>query len=63
VLGEDLVLRKVRLLDQVLEELGDGGQDSASAELDAHFALMTLEFERLLAKLEEWFGLPRPTAN
>lgn len=60
VLGEDMVLRKVRLLDQVLEELGDSERDSAQAELDARFALMTLEFERLLAKLEEWFGLPRP---
>jgi predicted metal-dependent hydrolase len=32
----------------------------AAAEADASFALLTLELERLLAKLEEWFGLPRP---
>jgi recombination associated protein RdgC len=62
VLGEDLALRKVRLLDHVVEELGDSGRDSANAEVDSRFALMTLEFERLLVKLEEWFGLPRPTA-
>ena len=30
-------------------------------ELDAAFALMTLELERLLEKLHQWFGLPRPS--
>ncbi len=60
VLGEDLVIRKLRFLDQVLDELGESERDSAQAELDARFALMTLELERLFAKLEEWFGLPRP---
>lgn len=61
VLGEDLVIRKLRFLDQVLDELGETQTDSAAAELDARMALMTLEVERLLAKLDEWFGLPRPT--
>jgi recombination associated protein RdgC len=59
VLGEDLVLRKLKLLDVVLDELSDSTPDAA-AELDARFALFTLEVERLLGKLEEWFGLPRP---
>src|SRR5690349_23999113 len=59
VLGEDLVLRKLKLLDVVLDELADSAPDAA-AELDARFALLTLELERLLGKLEEWFGLPRP---
>jgi len=59
VLGEDLVLRKLKLLDVVLDELADSPADAA-AELDARFALFTLELERLLGKLEEWFGLPRP---
>ena len=60
VLGEDVVLRKLRFLDQVLDELGEDSRESAAAELDARFALMTLELERLLARLQEWFGLPRP---
>lgn len=59
VLGEDLILRKLKFLDVVLDELGDSQQDAA-AEMDARFALLTLELERLLGKLEEWFGLPRP---
>lgn len=60
VLGEDLVIRKLKFLDVVMDELGDSQQD-AHAEMDASFALLTLELERLLGKLEEWFGLPRPT--
>jgi recombination associated protein RdgC len=59
VLGEDLVVRKLKFLDVVLDELGDTHQDAA-AEMDARLALLTLELERLLAKLEEWFGLPSP---
>ncbi|MEW9571866.1 recombination-associated protein RdgC [Rhodanobacter sp. Si-c] len=60
VLGEDLIVRKLKFLDVVMDELGDSFED-ASAEADAGFALLTLELERLLAKLEEWFGLPRPS--
>jgi recombination associated protein RdgC len=60
VLGEDLTVRKLRFLDQVQDELGETTAESAVAELDAVFALMTLELERLLAKFESWFGLPRP---
>lgn len=60
VLGEDLVIRKLKFLDVVLDELGDSQQD-AHAEMEASFALLTLELARLLGKLEEWFGLPRPT--
>ena len=60
VLGEDLIVRKLKFLDVVTDELGDSFED-AQAEADAGFALLTLELERLLAKLEEWFGLPRPS--
>ena len=60
VLGEDLIVRKLKFLDVVMDELGDSFED-AQAEADAGFALLTLELERLLAKLEEWFGLPRPS--
>ena len=59
VLGEDLVVRKLKFLDVVVDELGDSHPDAA-AEADATFALLTLELERLLGKLEEWFRLPRP---
>jgi len=55
-LGEDLVVRKLRFLDIVIDELPDAAEE-ASAEFDATFALMSLELKHLLAKFEEWFGL------
>jgi recombination associated protein RdgC len=59
VLGEDLVLTKVRFTDVVLDEQPDA-PESAVAEADANFALMALEYSRLLAKLAVVFKLPRP---
>lgn len=59
-LDEDLVVRKLRFLDLVQDELGDVAPDSAVAELDARFALMTLELGRLFERMQEWFGLVRP---
>src|SRR5690606_4177811 len=43
VLGEDLVVRKLRFLDVVLDQFGEGTAESARAELDASFALMPIE--------------------
>ena len=60
VLGEDLVVRKLRFLDVVQDAIADDDHDSAEAELDARFALMTLELARLFDGLEQWFGLQRP---
>lgn len=60
VLGEDLVVRKLRFHDVVTDELEGDQQESAAAEVDARFALMSLELERLLGQLAVWFGLPRP---
>lgn len=59
VLGEDLVLRKVKFTDVVLDEQADSHENMA-AEADANFALMTLEYERLLGKLVEIFAIGRP---
>lgn len=61
VLGEDLVVRRLRFLDVVLDQLDKDNVESARAELDASFALMTLELKNLFERLEQWFGLPRPT--
>ena len=60
VLGEDLVLRKLRFLDTVCDASAGDALDSAEAELDARFALMTLELERVLQGMSGWFGLQRP---
>lgn len=60
VLGEDLAIRKLRFLDVVQDTLDSSGGESAADELDARFALMSGEVERLLQGLSEWFGLQRP---
>lgn len=59
VLGEDLVVRKIKFTDVVLDGQADS-PESIAAEMDANFALMTLEYARLLTKLAELFKLPRP---
>jgi recombination associated protein RdgC len=60
VLGEDLVIRKLKFFDVITDELDHSQADSVAEEMDARFALMTLELERLLDRLDTWFGLPRP---
>jgi len=60
VLGEDLVVRKLRFLDVVLDQLGDSSQESVRAEVDATFALMRLELRAVLVRLVELFKLPAP---
>lgn len=59
-LDEDLTIRKLRFLDAAQDELTATEHDSAEAEFDARFALMTLELTRLFAGLSHWFGLERP---
>ena len=59
VLGEDLVMRKFRLLDGAVEQLESTERDDVRAELDARFALMAGEFERLFAVLEPALKLSR----
>lgn len=55
VLGEDLVVRKFKLLDGAVDALEHNDRDDIAAELDARFALMAGEFRRLFAVLEPAF--------
>ena len=57
VMGEDLVLRKFKLLDGAVEQLESSERDDIRAELDARFALMAGEFKRLFPVLETAFKL------
>lgn len=61
VLGEDLVLRKLRFLDAAVEPIEADRRDGVEAEVDARFAVTTLTLKPLLSRLAEWFGLARPT--
>jgi len=52
VLGEDLVIRKLKFLDGAVDQLEGTENDGVQAELDARFALMAGELKRLFAVLE-----------
>jgi recombination associated protein RdgC len=52
VLGEDLVLRKFKLLDGAVDSLESTERDDIHAELDARFALMSAELKRLFSVVE-----------
>ena len=52
VLGEDLVIRKFKLLDGAVDQLESTERDDLHAELDARFALMAGENKRLFSVLE-----------
>lgn len=62
VLDETLTVRKFKLLDLAVEQLDQDDRDSAAAELDARFALMSGEVGRLLDAIETTFGVHRPQA-
>jgi len=59
VLGDDLVIRKFKLLDGALDQLEGTENDDVRAELDAQFALMSGEFRRLFTILEPALKLSR----
>jgi recombination associated protein RdgC len=61
VLGDDLVLRKIRYLE-VADEAPESGED-ARQELEARFALSAGETARLLERIEDLFGVTRPAQN
>jgi recombination associated protein RdgC len=62
VLGEDLVVRKFKLLDGAVDQLESTERDDIRAELDARFALMSGELRRLFAVLEPALKLSRAEA-
>ncbi|MCR6495011.1 recombination-associated protein RdgC [Thermomonas sp. S9] len=59
VLGEDLIVRKFKLLDGAVDQMESTEHDDIVAELQARFALMTGEFKRLFAVLEKAFKLSK----
>lgn len=60
VLGEDLVLRKLKFLDGSVDQLENTSHDDLRAELDARFALMTGELAQVLDALFRSFQITRP---
>ena len=62
VLGEDLVLRKLKFLDGAVDQLEGTEADGVAAELDARFARMSGELKRLFAVLEPALKFSRADA-
>ncbi|HYG06348.1 MAG TPA: recombination-associated protein RdgC [Stenotrophomonas sp.] len=62
VLGDDLVIRKLKFLDGALDQLESSDQDGVRAELDARFALMSGEVRRLFLLLENALKLSKAEA-
>ena len=62
VLGEDLVLRKLKFLDGAVDQLENSERESLAAELDARFALMSSELARLFVALEQALQFSRAEA-
>lgn len=60
VLGDDLVVRKLKFLEGAVASLEGSERDSLQAELDARFALMAGELAPLFAQLEQVFRLSKP---
>lgn len=59
VLGEDLVIRKFKLLDGAVDELENTEREDLRAELEARFALMSHEMRRLFSVLERALKLSK----
>ena len=57
VLGDDLVVRKFKLLEGAVSALESSDRDDIRAEMDARFALMSGEFRRFYQVMQKAFGL------
>lgn len=59
VLGEDLIVRKLKFLDGAVEPLENSERDSLAAELDARYAIFSAELHGLFSVLEKALKLGR----
>lgn len=57
VIGDDLIVRKLKFLDGALDQMGQTEAEGRRAELDARFVLMSGEIRRLFLLLEKAFKL------
>ncbi|MGI9276554.1 MAG: recombination-associated protein RdgC [Endozoicomonas sp.] len=56
VLGDDLVIRKLKFTEMIQEQLDDIEADSAAEQFDADFSVMTLSLRKLITDLVEALG-------
>lgn len=56
LLGDDLVVRRLRFLDLLQDEVADADPGDAAARFDLEFSLMSLELGQFIPRLLEVFG-------
>lgn len=56
VLGDDLVIRKLKFTDAIQDQLDEVNAETAAEQFDADFALMTLTLQQMLEDLMESLG-------
>ena len=56
VLGDDLVIRKLKFTDSIQEQLDQVNAETAAEQFDADFALMTLTLQQMIEELMESLG-------
>lgn len=56
LLGSDLSVKRIKFGDVMQDKLDDTGADDAASKFDAGFAIMSLEFERLIPEILNAFG-------
>lgn len=56
LLGSDLSVKRIKFGDVMQDKLDDTGADDAAAKFDAGFAIMSMEFERLIPEILNAFG-------
>ncbi len=62
VVGEDLIIRRLKFADLVMEKAAEMGEADAAAAFDADFTLMTLELSAFIPRLLEALGGENPAA-
>jgi recombination associated protein RdgC len=56
ILGDDLIIRRLKFSDLIQEKAAEMGDADAAAQFDADFSLMTLEITRFIPELMEALG-------
>ena len=56
VLGDDLVIRKLKFTDSIQEQLDQVNAETVAEQFDADFALMTLTLQQMIEELMESLG-------
>ncbi|MCW8883835.1 MAG: recombination-associated protein RdgC [Motiliproteus sp.] len=60
LIADDLIIRRLKFSDKVLDKASELGEADAAAAFDADFSLMTLELARFIPQLIDYLGGEQP---